>query len=405
MTSQTPLWTRSFIFICLAHVCMTIAFYANMPVLPLFLKDRLGAEGLLMGLVIASYTATAILSRPVAGFWLDRVGRMILYVPSYLLFGLLFFAYPLAGTIAAVALLRLTHGVLWGAMMGAANTLAVDLIPPGRRGEGIGMFGLTMNLGLAIGPAIGLPVAERFGYDGLFIFGGLLVTAGFILVLKVRAPAVPLEKKPFAFRDLLEKTSLPVSLVTVIICLPFGVMMNYTALYTQTEVKAASGTFFLILALGMAVSRIMAGKTFDRQGPGVAMFRAFVFLVGALALQAFTRHGGVFYLSAVFLGFGYGISAPVCQAMVNALAGPERRGAANATFMTAFDLGISIGIVLIGHVQKEFGWGVSHGIEIGCFLLGAVLFWTVCLPHYNRTLKSLREKELLEEGNHKGLAP
>ena len=42
---------------------------------------------------------------------------------------------------------------------------------------------------------------------------------------------------------------------------------------------------------------------------------------------------------------------------------------------------------------------------VGCFLLGAVLFWTVCLPHYTRTLKRLRDKEILEEGNHKGLAP
>ena len=390
MTSPSPLWTRSFILICLAHVCMTIAFYANMPVLPLFLKDRLGAEGLLMGLVVAAYTASAILSRPVAGFWLDRAGRMILYVPSYLLFGLLFFAYPLAGGIAAIALLRLAHGVLWGVMMGAANTLAVDLIPPARRGEGIGLFGLTMTLGMALGPALGLPIAERFGYDGLFVFGGLLVTAGFLLVLKVRAPVVPLEKKPFAARDLLEKTSLPVSLITVIICLPFGVMMNYTALYTQTEVNAASGTFFLILALSMAVSRIVARKTFDQSGPGVAMFRAFVFLLGAQMLQAFTRHEGIFYISAVFMGLGYGIASPVLQAMVNTLARPERRGAANATFMTAFDLGICAGIILMGHVQQEFGWGVSHGIEIGCFLAAAVLFWSLCLPHYTRKLKALR---------------
>ena len=393
MTSQTPLWTRNFIFICLAHVCMTIAFYANMPVLPLFLKDRLGVEGLLMGLVVASYTASSILSRPVAGFWLDRVGRMAIYAPSYLLFGLLFFAYPLAGAVAFIALLRLTHGVFWGFMMGAANTLAVDLIPPARRGEGIGMFGLTMNLGMALGPAIGLPVAERFGYDGLFIFGGVLVTAGFILVLRVKAPTVPLEKKPFAFRDLLEKTSLPVSLVTVIICIPFGVVMNYTALYTQTEVRAASGTFFLVLALGMAVSRVMAGRTFDREGPGVAMFRAFVCL-GALLLQAFTRHGSVFYMSAALLGFGYGISAPVCQAMVNILVAPERRGAANATFMTAFDLGICIGIVAIGHVQKVLGWEASHAVEIACFIIGAALFWGLCLPHYTRTLKALREREV-----------
>ena len=79
--------------------------------------------------------------------------------------------------------------------------------------------------------------------------------------------------------------------------------------------------------------------------------------------------------------------------MVNILVAPERRGAANATFMTAFDLGICIGIVIIGHVQKVFGWGASHTIEIACFVVGAILFWSLCLPHYDRTLKALREKE------------
>ena len=136
------------------------------------------------------------------------------------------------------------------------------------------------------------------------------------------------------------------------------------------------------------------GRTFDREGPGVAMFRAFVCLLGALLLQAFTRHGSVFYMSAALLGFGYGISAPVCQAMVNILVAPERRGAANATFMTAFDLGICIGIVAIGHVQKVLGWEASHAVEIACFIIGAALFWGLCLPHYTRTLKALREREV-----------
>ena len=395
MNLQQPLWTRDFIFICLANACMTVAFYANMPVLPLFLKDRIGAEGLLMGLVVAAYTASAILTRPWAGFWLDRVGRKVIYLPSYLLFGLLFFLYPLADNTAFIAALRLAHGVLWGLMLGASNTLAVDLIPPGRRGEGIGLFGLTMILGMALGPAIGLPMVRQFGYNGLFIGGGLLISAGFILALKVRAPAVPLAKTPFVLKNLLEKTSLPVALITVLLCIPYGVLMNYTALYAQNEIKAPSGTFFLYLALGMGISRAISGRTFDRAGPGVAMFRAFVFLTAAMGLHAFTRLPGAFYLSALLFGLGYGVFSPVCQAMVNALAAPERRGAANATYMTSFDLGICIGVIGIGYVQQTFGWKISHGVEAACLAAAAALFWGVCLPHYQRTLSALRKKDAL----------
>ena len=79
MTSPSPLWTRSFILICLAHVCMTIAFYANMPVLPLFLKDRLGAEGLVMGLVVAGLTIVAltVLSGAIIISYWDTPNRML----------------------------------------------------------------------------------------------------------------------------------------------------------------------------------------------------------------------------------------------------------------------------------------------------------------------------------------
>ncbi len=347
-----------------------------------------------MGLVVAAYTASAILTRPIIGYVVDRLGRKAVYIPSYFLFGVLFFFYPFAGAIVALAALRLTHGVLWGSMMGAANTLAVDLIPAQRRGEGIGMFGLTMNLGMALGPAIGVVIAESHGYDGLFFASGAMVMGGFILALLVKAPPVPLEKQPFAFRNLLEKTSLPVSLVTVVMCIPFGVMTNYMVMYATDELNVSAGPFFLLLAVGMGISRIMAGKTFDRQGPAVAMIRGFVVLIIAILLMLFTRHGLFFYASAFLLGLGYGITSPVCQAMVNILAPAERRGAANATFMTAFDLGICIGLVLIGYVQEHWGWGVSHVIELGCFVLAALLFWKHCLPHYYRVrAEALPEQE------------
>ena len=393
MPAKEPLWTRNFYFICLAQIAMTLAFYAIMPVLPLFIEKRLQISGLTMGLIVAAYTATATLSRPFTGYYLDRVGRKPIYAATFCLFGLLFFFYPIAGGITAMLLLRLSHGLLWGSMMGAATTLAVDLIPPARRGEGLGMFGLTMNLGMALGPAIGILVSDWFGYDGLFIFGGLLVMAGFPLVLKLRAPAVALSKKPFAWKNLLEKHSLPIALVTLLLSFPFGGIMNYTAKYAA-DINVASGVFFLLLALGMAFARILAGRTFDRSGPSKAMAISFIFLIAGMSLQTMTSHYPPFYASALLIGMGYGIAIPVGQAMVNILVRPERRGAANATYLTAFDTGICLGIITIGHTHKEYGWPFSQGIETACFVLAAVLFWSFCLPHYRRTLGAGQAEEV-----------
>lgn len=391
-TPKESLWTRNFILICLAHLAISFSFYATMPIMPLFLESRLGVSGLLMGALVASYTVTATLIRPFAGYVLDRTGRMRVYVPSYLIFGLLFFLYPLAGSVLLLLVLRLAHGVLWGSVMGAANTLAVDLVPASRRGEGIGMFGLTMTLGMAVGPAIGIPVSDYFGYDGLFIMGGLLMAAGLVLALRIKAPQVPLERRPFLWKNLLEKTSIPVSCVTILACIAFGAMMNYTALYVTTEVAgAAAGLYFLCLAIGMGVARMTAGKAFDRSGPGKSMALAYGCLLGGFALQALTREALPFYASGMLIGTGFGIATPVWQAMVNIMVSPDRRGAANATFMTAFDTGICLGILIIGFVQKQFGWEASHAVDIMALLASAALFWGWGMRHYAGMTKPSRE--------------
>lgn len=55
-----------------------------------------------------------------------------------------------------------------------------------------------------------------------------------------------------------------------------------------------------------------------------------------------------FFLAAALLGIGFGLVVPAGQAMVINQVPPHRRGAANATLMTAFDLGIGLRAVLLG---------------------------------------------------------
>ncbi|MDR2825287.1 MAG: MFS transporter [Deltaproteobacteria bacterium] len=387
-TQPFPLWTKGFIMICLAHVCMTVGFYASMPVYAMFLEDRFTITGIALGAAVACYTASAILFRMPAGYCLDAFGRKRIYLASYILFGLLYVFYPLAESIFSVSCVRILHGALWGISMGAANTVAVDLLPAQRRGEGIGYFGLTMILSMSIGPAFGTWLATEYGYDAMFLMAAGLALFGFLIILRLPFPNIPREAEPLRLRNLIEPHSLRISLTTLIYCIPYGIVMNFTNSYARTIPGASAGSFFFAMALGTATTRIFCGQVFDRSGPGRIMLVGLGCMVLGYCLLAFAGDAVVFTLGGLGIGFGYGIAITICQASVNSVVPPQRRGAANGTFMTAFDLGICIGLLVISPIQHHFGWFAVYCILVLCICLSAIVFLSLALPHYKALIRA-----------------
>ena len=391
MEEKTPLWTKDFILICIAQLAVSTSFFATSTVLPIFLEAHLGVAGLLLGLTVACYTITSVLFRPFVGYLLDHWGRKSIYLPSYFLFGLLFFFYPFVGALAGMILLRLAHGIFWGASLASAGTVVVDLTPVSRRGEGLGFCGLTASVGMALGPALGVMVIENFGYKQLFVGCSVFLLVFFLFTLTLKIPKLEKSHRRLSIKTLVEKTSLPMAFVAMVIALPYGGMLTYTAKYVASgQVNASAGIFFVALALGMAVCRVLAGKRFDRSGPVLIMTYCFIFIVGGYLMLALTRSALPFYGAAFVLGLGYGIAFPVCSAMVNHLVGADRRGAANATFWTIFDIGICSGIILVGFTQEEFGWRATQIVEAATVFLAVALFWLKSLPHYLNTLHTAR---------------
>ena len=391
MEEKIPLWTKDFILICIAQLAVSTSFFATSTVLPIFLEAQLGIAGLLLGITVACYTITTILFRPLVGYLLDHWGRKIIYLPSYFFFGLLFFFYPFVGALAGMILLRLAHGIFWGASLGAAGTVVVDLTPVSRRGEGLGFFGLTASIGMALGPALGVMVVEDLGYEALFAGCSAFLLVFFLFTLTLRVPKVEKSDRKLSIGALVEKTSLPMAFVVMVLAVPYGGMITYTAKYVASgQVNASAGIFFVSLALGMAVCRVLAGKRFDRSGPVLIMTYCFIFIVGGYLMLALTRSAWPFYGAAFVLGLGYGIAFPVCSAMVNHLVEADRRGAANATFWTIFDIGICSGIILTSFAQEEFGWRATQIAETAAVVLAMTLFWLKSLPHYLNTLHTSR---------------
>lgn len=155
INKQDKLWTRDFVLICLANLTIFMGFQMLLPTLPVYI-NFLGGDEAMAGLVIGIFTVSAVLIRPFAGMALDVYGRKIVYMLGLLVFLISTLAYNWAPTVLALLAIRFIHGFGWGAASTAGGTIAADLIPKKRLGEGMGYYGLASTLSMAVAPTAGL---------------------------------------------------------------------------------------------------------------------------------------------------------------------------------------------------------------------------------------------------------
>lgn len=386
--SSNTIWTRDFIYLCLGSLLMAIAFYILIPTLPLYIVNVLKEPKSSVGFTLASFTIASLIIRLFAGFALDAYGRKFIYITSFLFFCLIFGLYPFASSILFLFILRFVHGFTWGITGTAGSTVAVDLIPPKKRGEGIGFYGLAMTLAMSVGPLIGLFICNDGNYKRMFIIATLIALAGFVLITLIRFPKFtrPEQQKSLRLHTLIEKSSLPASLNILIVMIPYGAIISFITLYGKEIGINNAGPFFMVLALGLGLTRIYSGKIFDKSGPRTLSITGILLLVlGFFVLATFRSYIG-FHISAIILGFGFGTLIPLSQAMVNTLVKPHQRGAANSTLFTAFDVGIGTGMVLIGVLADYIGLANSFYVCSAICLIALFHSLIFVLKHYQKHL-------------------
>lgn len=381
---EQPIWTRSFFFVFMATLLIFTAFYLLLPTLPIYLINHLKVGSAYTGVVLAAYTVAALVIRPATGYFIDLHGRKWIYLISVLIFSLLFAGYIFAVTLAGMIMLRLMHGLLWGITTTSGNTIAVDLVPSSRRGEGLSYFGLSSTIPMAIGPLIGLKLIADGNYHRMFIVAIILSLSGFALALGVRYPVIERPKVPFSIKNLFEKSTLPLALVLLINMISYGGLVSFISIYVKETNIGDAGLFFMIYAVGIAFSRLFSGRVFDRSGPFRLSVAAFGMLITGFMALALIQTTYGFMGAALLLGMGSGMIFPTLQAMVNNLIEPHRRGAANSTLFTALDLGIGTGMMLTGYLAGTIGLIEVFLIFSALNMLALALFLSFALKHYHQ---------------------
>ncbi|NHB69908.1 MFS transporter [Perlabentimonas gracilis] len=384
MTNKPTFWTKDFVMLTVANLLMAIAFYFMLPVLPIYLVDKLSVSKGEVGTILAFYTIAALMIRPFSGWAIDTFGRKKIYLIAFLLFSTSYVIYPIASGVTAFLAIRYFHGLTWGTLTTTSSTIAVDIIPPSRRGEGIGIFGLSMTIGMAIGPMIAILITGDTRFNSLFASAIVISLLGFILALIIKYPKFRSQNnsKGFSWNGLIEKTALPVSTNMMLVMFTYGGVLSFIALYAKDIGVQSSGLFFLLLSVGIGLSRVGSGRLIDKQGPSAVSVIGIILLVAGFPILALIQTPLGFHTAALILGLGYGMIMPTFQTMVNNIAPANRRGAANSSFFTAFDLGIGLGMIGTGILSQWLGFGHTFIISSAMNLAALTLFGLSTIKHY-----------------------
>jgi MFS family permease len=361
------LWTKKYVMLIVVSFLLFSSFYLLMPTLPIFIKELGGSESQ-VGFIVGVFTLSAVILRPIVGGLVDRYGRRVFMLSGLVLFAVTMYAYDWVTGIIGLVIIRVIHGVSWGVATTATSTAVTDIIPESRRGEGMGWYGLAMTLGMAIGPIAGIWLIESLSFHWLFIICTGLVVAALLIGSSIKLPMIERqENKSLSFY---EKSVLPIAVVAFFLSITYGGVMAFLPLFAAS-IEVNVGTFFLVYAVTLTIIRPVAGKISDKYGEKVIIVPALA--IGSIALVVLTMTTSLvgFVLSAVLYGIGFGSAQPALQAATIKLAPPEKRGVANATFFTAFDLGIGLGAIILGFISQFMGYQMLFAV---CAVVGLISF-------------------------------
>ena len=350
----TPLWTKSFL-LCLANNLFLFIFYfAQTTILPIYILKELGGSVTQAGLTLTLFMVSAILIRPFSGLIIDKLGQHRTLIISATMFCFIAFGYLFISNMTSLYILRLIHGVWFSILTTVCVPVVNQFIPDSRRGEGMGYYAMSVNLGIVLGPLIGLSLIPYLSYTMVTAVLVAMIFIGYIFcflipVQEVKQPDSEAEKTKLGLSDFVEKKSLTVALMVMMISFSYASIMSFIAPFASSiHLMQYAGLFFVVFAISMMSLRPITGKIYDRKGPQYVIYPAVLtFSLGLLVLSQIHTLTG-FMLAAVLIGLGFGSAQPCLQTLAIQRAPKHRIGYATSTFYTCYDIGIAIGSLVVG---------------------------------------------------------
>ena len=323
-----------------------LSFNLILPEMNGFISSLGGSE--VKGSIIFLFSIAAGLSRPFAGKLADLIGRKRSVYIGLAIAIIASLSYAWVGALYLFFVLRFAHGLSAGFAPTGATAMLTDMLPPGKKGAAMGLWGTFISLGIGVGQALGSYIFAHSNFNTLF-----MASAGFgVLALMLLSPIKETLPEQQAFRwrqllikweDVVEPSVKPAALIMLLTAISSGLIFVLTPDYSAYLGIANKGYFFGIYVLSTIGIRLVFSSLSDRIGRRETMLIGCSLLVLSMTLLGFSDDIWSYSLAAAIFGLATGISSPTLFAWTADLSLPQRRGTGAGTLFIALEIGILVG--------------------------------------------------------------
>lgn len=344
---------------------------ATLPVLPRYVKGPIGSGDVAVGIVLGSFAITGLACRPLAGHLADRRGRKLVVIAGAVATGVAGLLYFVPAGVPGLIVARLFLGAGEGMVYTAGSAWVVDLAPPGRRGRIIGLYGLAIWGGLALGPPIGELILRATSFDGVWAFAAGAPLLGALIALRIPESYRPRPIQAGDERKLISREALRPGFGLSLAIVGYATVAAFIVLHLDERGIGHGAAVFTAFAASVVAMRVLGGWLPDRLGSipcaiGAAIVECVGLVVIALAHSLPEALAG-----AIAMGAGFSLLFPSLALVVINRVPEQRRGAAMGTFTAFFDLGVGIGSPIAGAAAAIGGYEAAF-LLAAAFALGTV---------------------------------
>lgn len=207
------IFTRDFTLDMMISLCCSLNYFTLLINITGFAAFRFGSDTAIGGTAAGIYVIGGLLSRIVAGKYIEMVGRkkMLLIGLSFAL--VMSTTYFFVSSIAMLMAIRFLHGMSYGISSTCTSDIVAKLLPQSRRGEGLGYFFLSITIACAIGPLLGMTLGSSQNYDAVFLVGLVMYSLALVMALILRVPEETLteeqirEAKSFTLNSMFQRSA------------------------------------------------------------------------------------------------------------------------------------------------------------------------------------------------------
>lgn len=339
-------YSRNFWALTFAMFLFMTSFNLILPELNEYITGLGGSH--LKGLIISLFTISAAVSRPFSGKMADKLGRKSTMYLGTAICIFVTFLYPLCSTVFFLLILRFFHGFSTGFLPTGATALITDILPENKRGQGMGVFGTGISLGIGVGQFLGSPIRNLIDLNGLFITAGILAIFSVFIIFSVKETLI--HKEPFRLslfklkrNEIFEFKILPVAIVMFLSAACSGLIFVLSPDMSGYLNISNKGWFFIFYVISTIIVRLLSGKISDKIGRIKTLLIGMVFLMTSMVLIAFANSVEAYTLASIIFGLATGINSPTLFAWMADLAPVNRRGIASGSLFISLELGILFG--------------------------------------------------------------